>query len=444
MDLIISSATSLRTLCLFGSKVMRDPTLSRRFLHRNLFGELGMALFTLADMVDRSATPGRMKCWEIFTNCISAITDPVHKFVHSESKSFSPAGTTNLPLILSAFLEHGIISRAMHALKYIKMNEWEFGGSDVDRLLEHILRDITPHMSVSRIARGATANLYPGLEDDVQNYDGWSMVVTSLPDAVSAAQLVFEERGGIHVDVCNNLKHSIRYESSHSEYSVRKCSSCECVAYCSRECQKADWDEGHKHECGLLRLGEGYKLISSILYEIRRDQLTFIEHLANERLPLIFPPDQSSASGKARTPDGVSLPESKPEAIIALLDATAPGIIRSNLHHPISTHADTIWRQINGVWDGRVQRLVKRAAERPERTVLVEAVFEHNHPAATYVLVEMRFDPEASRLTKLKVVNSVFRVGAVSLIRQLKLKEGSVGSDVGDHSADFDIGSDSE
>ncbi|KAF5332828.1 hypothetical protein D9611_005488 [Ephemerocybe angulata] len=325
----------------------------------------------------------------------------------------------------------------MHAFKYIKMNEWEFRGSDVDRLLEHVLRDITPHMSVSRIARGATANPYPGLEDDVQNYDGWSMVVTSLPSAVSAAQLAFEEREGIHVDICNNLKHSIRYEL------LKKCSGCECVAYCSRECQKEDWDEGHKHECGLLRLGEGYKLVSSIQYEIRRDQLTFIEHLANERLPLILAPDKWSALGEADTPDIVSLP-SRPEPTVALFDTTALYSIPSNLHHPISAHTDTIWRQINGVWDGRVQRLVKRAAERPEETVLIEAVFEHNHPAATYVLVEMRFDPEASRLTKLKVVNSVFRVGTVSLIRQLNLKEDTVSSDVGDHSTDFDIGSDSE
>ncbi|KAF6746349.1 hypothetical protein DFP72DRAFT_635403 [Ephemerocybe angulata] len=416
LDLLNSAAKSIRILCIFGSKIMRDHALSRKFFHRNLFGELGKALFTLADMVNRGVQPGRMLCWETLSTCLSSVTDPMSKMARIERQSFSAAHTADLPLILSTLLEPGMVSCAIYAFKYIKMNKRDFGKTGIDRLMEHILRDFAAHMAVSRIARAATASPYPGLEDGLRGDGGWENVVRGIPWAAAAAQSVFDARRGIHVDVCDNLKHSARYGSSDSDYSVRKCSRCECVVYCSRECQKEDWDEGHKHECGSLRLDEGYKLISSIQCEIRRDQLTFVEHLANERLPLILPSNSvthrhdPSKTDKDGTLDDVSLP-SEPEATVVLLDATMPDSIRSKLHHPISAHANAIWRQINGIWDGRVQRLVQRAGERPEETILVETVFEHNYPAATYVLGEMRFDPAASRVTKLKVVNSVFRMG---------------------------------
>ncbi|KAF6750276.1 hypothetical protein DFP72DRAFT_911508 [Ephemerocybe angulata] len=417
-DLITFAAKSVRILCIFGSKIMRDPSLSRKFLHRNLFGELGKALFTLADMVNRGVTPGHMLCWTSLTTCLSFVIDPMSKIARQQLQSFSASdATNNLPLILSTLLEPGMVSCAIYAFKYMKMNEREFGNTPgIDRVMEYTLRDISAHMTVSRIARAVTAFPYPDLEKNVRGYDGWETIVGGIPWAATAAQSVFDARKGIHVDVCNNLKHSARHGSSHADYIVRKCSGCECVVYCSRECQKEDWGKGHKDECRSLRLDEGHKLISSILCEIRRDQLTFVEHLANERLPLILQSNSvarghvPSKAGKESTLDDVSLP-SNPEATVSLFDATLPDDIRSSLHHPISAHTNAIWRQINGIWDGRVHALVKRAAERPEETILVETVFELNYPAATYVLVEMRYDPGASRLTKLKVVNSVFRVG---------------------------------
>ncbi|KAF5320449.1 hypothetical protein D9611_010679 [Ephemerocybe angulata] len=406
-DLITFAAKSVRILFIFGLKIMRDPSLSRKFLHRNLFGELGKALFTLADMVNRSVTPGRMLCWTSLATCLSSVIAPTSKIAQSFSASDA---TNNLPLILSTLLEPGMVSCAIYAFKYMKMNEREFGNTPgIDRLMEYILRDISAHMTVSRIARAVAAFPY------LRGYDGRETIVGKIAWAATA-QSVFDARKGIHVDVCNNLKHSARHGLIHADYIVRKCSGCECVVYCSRECQKDDWGEGHKDECRSLRLDEGHKLISSILCEIRRDQLTFVEHLANQRLPLILQSNSvargrnPSKAGKESTLDDVSLP-SNPEATVSLFDATLPDDIRSSLHHPISTHTNAIWRQINGIWDGRVHALVKRAAERPEETILVETVFELNYPAATYVLVEMRYDPGASRLTKLKVVNSVFRVG---------------------------------
>ncbi|KAF6748791.1 hypothetical protein DFP72DRAFT_915483 [Ephemerocybe angulata] len=394
-DLITFAAKSVRILCIFGSKIMRDPSLSRKFLHRNLFGELGKALFTLADMVNRGVTPGHMLCWTTLATCLSSVIDPKSKMARQQLQTFSASdATNNIPLILSTLLEPGMVSF------------WKHG---IDRLMEYILCDISAHMTVSRIARAVTAFPY------LRGYDGRETIVGRIAWAATA-QSVFDVRKGIHVDVCNNLKHSARHGLIHADYIVRKCSGCECVVYCSRECQKEDWGEGHKDECRSLRLDEGHKLISSILCEIRRDQLTFVEHLANERLPLILQSNSvarghdPSKAGKESTLDDVSLP-SNPEATVSLFDATLPDDIRSSLHHPISAHTNAIWRQINGIWDGRVNALVKRAAERPEETILVETVFELNYPAATYVLVEMRYDPGASRLTKLKVVNSVFRVG---------------------------------
>ncbi|KAF6749227.1 hypothetical protein DFP72DRAFT_1142724 [Ephemerocybe angulata] len=163
LDLLNSAAKSVRILCIFASKLTREPALSRKFFHRNLFGELGKALFTLADMVNRGAQPGRMLCWETLSTCLSSVTDPMSKMARIELQSFSAADTANLPLILSTLLEPGMVSCAIHAFKYIKMNKRDFGKTGIDRLMEHILRDFAAHMAVSRIARAATAGPYPGL-----------------------------------------------------------------------------------------------------------------------------------------------------------------------------------------------------------------------------------------------------------------------------------------
>ena len=51
---------------------------------------------------------------------------------------------------------------------------------------------------------------------------------------------------------------------------LSKCSRCRQVVYCSKDCQKAAWRDGHKHECKVLQLAaaaeeyEAFKLTAEI------------------------------------------------------------------------------------------------------------------------------------------------------------------------------------
>jgi hypothetical protein len=42
---------------------------------------------------------------------------------------------------------------------------------------------------------------------------------------------------------------------------VKKCSQCKRVQYCSKECQTADWKEGHKKECEIYKLSHDEEVV---------------------------------------------------------------------------------------------------------------------------------------------------------------------------------------
>lgn len=52
--------------------------------------------------------------------------------------------------------------------------------------------------------------------------------------------------------ICQKPKFTCAHQGcSNTAEKMSKCGSCECVRYCSRECQKADWKAGHKDHCVL-------------------------------------------------------------------------------------------------------------------------------------------------------------------------------------------------
>ncbi|KAJ7241659.1 hypothetical protein C8J57DRAFT_1244605 [Mycena rebaudengoi] len=55
----------------------------------------------------------------------------------------------------------------------------------------------------------------------------------------------WEDEGYIYLATCDNVK-------DHRKC-FKKCSRCECTVYCSRSCQRQDWQDGHRQNCSSFR-----------------------------------------------------------------------------------------------------------------------------------------------------------------------------------------------
>ncbi|KAF5332826.1 hypothetical protein D9611_005486 [Ephemerocybe angulata] len=392
-NLVLAAADSVDVLCLFASKVAYDATLLPIFLRRNLWGELGSAVCALADMAAKGRSSDRAACWQVLARSIAAITGGIDLVVHGTS-----VDTASLGEMLCPFLEPGVLPRAVEGIKFLK------GDPEALGWLSRSFQDVAPYCTISRIAQAA-------LRCPAFGEEGWDMAHFTISRAVESGFSAFKARDGIAVNMCGNIKHLRPCESNHAgEYSsLRKCGSCESVVYCSLECQREDWDNGHRVECAsLLKLGEGHKFTSPSTLEIRRDQLVYLEHLANKRLPPAFAQDGSLPAHPYT---------------VALFNATRPDGITYDIQHRMDIHAQAIWGPIDGPWSERVGRCVLHAVKDPKSFTIVEGIFEFNFSVASYVLAEMRYDPDAPSPRKFSVVNSVFRQGPLSAVDELDLAD---------------------
>ncbi|KAF6750077.1 hypothetical protein DFP72DRAFT_1173131 [Ephemerocybe angulata] len=65
--------------------------------------------------------------------------------------------------------------------------------------------------------------------------------------------------------LCDNIHHSID-STAVAPWTERVCAACHSVAYCSRQCQKADWKNTHRSECPHLRREYHSQRISNARY----------------------------------------------------------------------------------------------------------------------------------------------------------------------------------
>ncbi|KAF6746350.1 hypothetical protein DFP72DRAFT_855405 [Ephemerocybe angulata] len=354
VNLVLAAAESVDVLCLFASKVAYDGTLLPIFLRRNLWGKLGSAVCALADMAAKGRSSDRAACWQVLAQSIAAITGGIDLVVHGTS-----IDTASLGEMLCPFFEPGVLPRAVEGIKFLK------GDPEALGWLSRAFQDVAPYCTISRIARA-------DLRCPAFGEEGWDMAHFTISRAVESGLSAFNARDAITVNM--------------------KCGSCESVAYCSLECQREDWDNGHRVECAsLLKLGEGHKFTSPSTLEIRRDQLVYLEHLANKRLPPAFA-QEGSLPAYPYT--------------VAMFNATRPDAITYDIQHRMDAHAQAIWGPIDGPWSERVGRCVLHAIKDPKSFTIVEGIFEFNFSVAPYVLAEMRYDPDAPSPRKFRVVNS--------------------------------------
>ncbi|KAF6755161.1 hypothetical protein DFP72DRAFT_348428 [Ephemerocybe angulata] len=107
-------------------------------------------------------------------------------------------------------------------------------------------------------------------------------ICSAIDTALNWDYLVYVTRQKVKVSMCSNLKHPVErggHEVDEYYHSLKTCTGCHAVTYCSQDCQKEDWESLHSKECSVLameyRVQKYNKSWSSI--RTKRDQVRMLE-----------------------------------------------------------------------------------------------------------------------------------------------------------------------
>ncbi|KAJ3501199.1 hypothetical protein NMY22_g19006 [Coprinellus aureogranulatus] len=190
-------------------------------------------------------------------------------------------------------------------------------------------------------------------------------------------------RKGFAVNLCSNAKHGERHTPS-DDCTVRTCSSCQWVTYCSTECQKEDWIDFHSRECRFTaKRAQGFHMTSSKnIVDIRRSQLRYIESHVNEYgVEQIF----RRAMPPPIRPPGAPTPILIQNFSIMNLQESRDG--------PGSVP------QYTDEWDdgaemaARISQFVEDSKADPQRITIMEGNFQLTDRTAVRTLAKIEYDP---------------------------------------------------
>ncbi|KAF6765506.1 hypothetical protein DFP72DRAFT_867956 [Ephemerocybe angulata] len=227
---------------------------------------------------------------------------------------------------------------------------------------------------------------------------------------------VFVDRKEVPISMCSNLNHAITSRGA-VEVPVDDMKTCRCrtVVYCSLACQTEDWAALHSVECRLSLLTQGqcthWVPLKSTrnLFQIQRDQLAYIEYVLNHTPPTI--PIQH---GLRRRPDC----EWHQATQCLLLDFSSPATTVPYVEDPGPyPELGPLLQKLDFMgsdneWQPRIQRLIAdRDREGEATTFLIEATFPMEEEGLIFTFAKARYVQDAPPLERIKVVNSVFRLG---------------------------------
>ncbi|KAJ7648065.1 hypothetical protein FB45DRAFT_998903 [Roridomyces roridus] len=114
----------------------------------------------------------------------------------------------------------------------------------VDAALECV-RDMLPPYAVYRSFVDAVA---PFLKDREQEK------VSALPAALTPFWSKLAERVHVLGQTDDEVTRCDNFQCQHLDTTFKICGGCQVVCYCSRECQKADWKQGHRSVCEFIKV----------------------------------------------------------------------------------------------------------------------------------------------------------------------------------------------
>ncbi|KAF6765455.1 hypothetical protein DFP72DRAFT_867876 [Ephemerocybe angulata] len=194
-------------------------------------------------------------------------------------------------------------------------------------------------------------------------------------------------------NTCSNLRHP----AGGRDAAMKSCSACHSVFYCSSACQGVDWIAFHSKECRPLADQASIMKEAGVWasFQTRRDQLIHIQTTANACLLLPSVLDSMPLLG-------TGAPACGPLVILFdFVDITGPIAPK-----PVPLDVR------EAVWDARVQTYAKESKDDLGRIVLVEGIFPFTNLVQHYVLVKMRWNPEAPPGSRYTVLSSVVRMAA--------------------------------
>ncbi|KAF6765364.1 hypothetical protein DFP72DRAFT_1108040 [Ephemerocybe angulata] len=377
----------LSTLSLVVCKLGQDPDISkkvRRTVCHNIADSLSKIV---ADEVEPLGNFNQPNAWYNMTAGILHLTgrepEPTVGLImpHSHHR-------------IQALVRANVVSTAFKCLVRL-MAEGERGY-----FAELVLRHFLANMTDSEVYRDVLRDLTEK-EDILGRYirevGSRSSIAQQYKRVLEISRLAFEVSPCVRHNLCANDKHPESSTGEEGNGTLRQCSDCLSVAYCSEQCRTEDWSRFHSHECKLLaRTQNDFEAraasYSYVSQSVRQDQLRFLEYTINS---------QSS-------PD---IPLDPHQATHAMIDFRRElGDLQSmDLSEPVNVgpHPQGELR-CPGAFQERVAQYSNDAMAEPEKYICVEAIFSYDWQWATHVFAKLQHYPEATESTRFRLIDSVF------------------------------------
>ncbi|TEB28109.1 hypothetical protein FA13DRAFT_1776161 [Coprinellus micaceus] len=190
------------------------------------------------------------------------------------------------PRAMERLFEAGIIPCIIRSLPHTNRSDPRHRG--IEEPAYHLLPFLTDSRIFSAVKTGG-ADLEP-LMKELERYPKSKVaVVEPIYNAYSLAlrccKSAFQDRKS-PIEMCYNLNHEVPREGSRDCTTLKTCSVCRVVFYCSEVCQREDWAAFHSEEC--TRGAERWRprlTVAGVTERLERDRLMILEALANRFLP---------------------------------------------------------------------------------------------------------------------------------------------------------------
>ncbi|KAF6755156.1 hypothetical protein DFP72DRAFT_897345 [Ephemerocybe angulata] len=262
-------------------------------------------------------------------------------------------------------------------------------------------------------------------------------ICSTIDAALNRDYFAYVTRQKVKVSMCSNLKHPVErggHELDEYYHSLKTCTGCHAVTYCSHECQKEDWDSLHSKECSVLgmeyRVQKYDKSWSSV--RTRRDQVRWLE--ANLNLSVGPLPElrreiwekflQWKTRCKASTPStpGPSTattrrqpPKFRPGSFLTVFDYVTNGYLSIERTYSLDRYCAEASSLFEGgsPWMPRIRECISLMEDNRDEILLVEGRFRFDAERTMFTTLVMRYNPDGQEQYKYSVVSSFTRTSPV-------------------------------
>ncbi|KAK7030861.1 hypothetical protein VNI00_013970 [Paramarasmius palmivorus] len=150
-------------------------------------------------------------------------------------------------------IDAGLLSAILRAHRFFSDSEGDFVVADgMQKLIELLAMNFVYPSVLHHFLRAVKAAVTSGIDWDHPSLPETATNTPPVPDSLRKAWKECKSLAGV-VHTCP-LRISGSQDPQPEAYKHRylRCSACKTVTYCSRDCAKKSWREGHRNECSLI------------------------------------------------------------------------------------------------------------------------------------------------------------------------------------------------